>query len=459
MKYHSTRGTGQYSFKDILFRGLAEDGGLFVPVSLPKFDINKYDKTVNYNDLAFDILSLFIGDDLSENDLRDIINDTYSDAFSSQNYVTYKNIDKSIIVELFNGPTLAFKDFAMQLLIPMFDHFLKNEDKRVNLIVATSGDTGSAAINAVSKSNYVNIYCLYPKNRISDFQRKQMSTIDKDNITLCEIDGTFDDCQNIVKSILSDQNFCTSNSIAAVNSINWARIAIQSVYYFYSYLKNNRDYNSKVNFSVPTGNFGDIYAGYVAKKLGLPIKKLVIATNENDILYRFMQTGRYEKKKVVQTTSPSMDIQIASNFERLLFDLYDSSIPETKKKMLDFSEKGHFQVDEKILRLMKSSFEAHRADQAEVGALIKKIYSSHGYLIDPHTAIGLAASEKFKEDNLLNFVLSTAHPVKFSKSVEGYIGKKLNLLDDYKNLFSLKESFIALENDEMKLKELINSKN
>ena len=182
MKYHSTRGTGQYSFKDILFRGLAEDGGLFVPVSLPKFDINKYDKTVNYNDLAFDILSLFIGDDLSENDLRDIIKDTYSDAFSSQNYVTYKNIDKSIIVELFNGPTLAFKDFAMQLLIPMFDHFLKNEDKRVNLIVATSGDTGSAAIHAVNKSKNLNIHCLYPKNRISEFQRRQMSTVKSNKI-------------------------------------------------------------------------------------------------------------------------------------------------------------------------------------------------------------------------------------------------------------------------------------
>ena len=458
MKYQSTRGIDQYSFKDILFKGLAKDGGLFIPVEWPKFDFKKYDNNVSYDELTSEILSLFVGNDISKSDLSSIVENSYRHAFTSQDYVTYQNINQSIIVELFNGPTLAFKDFAMQLLIPLFDHFLANENRKVNLLVATSGDTGSAAINAVSKSKHVNIFCLFPKNRISEFQRKQMSTVGKENITLCEIDGTFDDCQNIVKSILGDQNFCNSNSVAAVNSINWARIAIQSVYYFYSYLNNVHDYKSEVNFSVPTGNFGDIYAGYVAKKLGLPINKLIIATNENDILFRFMQDGRYEKKEVQRTTSPSMDIQIASNFERLIFDLYDSSFSVTKNKMTDFNEKGSFQVDEKILKKMQLSFDAHRVNQTEVGELTKEIYLNCDYLIDPHTAIGLAASKKCNDDGDLNFILSTAHPVKFSEAVESYVGSQLDLLSNYRSLYMLKESFLSLGNDESKIKELIESK-
>ena len=217
MKYQSTRGIDQHSFKDILFKGLAKDGGLFIPVEWPKFDFKKYDNNVCYDELTLEILSLFVGNDISKSDLSSIVENSYRHAFTSQDYVTYQNINQSIIVELFNGPTLAFKDFAMQLLIPLFDHFLANEKRKVNLLVATSGDTGSAAINAVSKSKHVNIFCLFPKNRISEFQRKQMSTVGKENITLCEIDGTFDDCQNIVKSILGDQDFCNSNSVAAVN--------------------------------------------------------------------------------------------------------------------------------------------------------------------------------------------------------------------------------------------------
>ena len=418
MKYLSTRGSKADSFKDVLMQGLANDGGLFVPDYWPKIDVNSIHSNIDYSDLTFKVISEFIGDDISESDLMNIIKSSYNENFSKKDPVTFKSLsNKEIIIELFNGPTFAFKDFAMQLLIPIFDHFLNIENKKMNLIVATSGDTGSAAINAVNKSKNLNIFCLYPKNRISEFQRRQMSTVKNNQVHLFEIDGTFDDCQNIVKTILSDLEFSKKNSISAVNSINWARVMIQAVYYFYSALRLDNGKGS-YNFSVPTGNFGDVYAGYISKKMGLNINKLIVATNENDILDRFLKSGEYATAKVLKTTSPSMDIQVASNFERFLFDLLDCSPELTNEKMNDLKNTGKISITEEQLKKAQALLLSNKATMQDVNETILDVYKNNSYLLDPHTAIGLFASRKQLDTNENNFILGTAHPVKFMKTVE-----------------------------------------
>ena len=447
MKYLSTRGTKVDSFKDVLMQGLANDGGLFVPDYWPKIDVNSIHSNIDYSDLTFKVISEFIGDDISDSDLMNIIKSSYNENFSKTDPVTFKSLsNKEIIIELFNGPTFAFKDFAMQLLIPIFDHFLNIENKKMNLIVATSGDTGSAAINAVNKSKNLNIFCLYPKNRISEFQRRQMSTVKNNQVHLFEIDGTFDDCQNIVKTILSDLEFSKKNSISAVNSINWARVMIQAVYYFYSALRHD-DGKGSYNFSVPTGNFGDVYAGYISKKMGLNINKLIVATNENDILDRFLKSGEYATAKVLKTTSPSMDIQVASNFERFLFDLLDCSPELTNEKMNDLKNTGKISITEEQLEKAQSLFLSKKATMQDVNETILDVYKNNSYLLDPHTAIGLFASRKQLDTNENNFILGTAHPVKFMKTVEEAISDKLDLQDDHKSLFNEVENITSLDND------------
>ena len=363
--------------------------------------------------------------------------------------------DNEIIVELFNGPTLAFKDFAMQLLIPLFDHFLEKEKKKINLIVATSGDTGSAAINAVKQSKNISIFCLYPSKRISDFQRRQMSTVEESNVFLCEIDGTFDDCQKIVKDILKDTEYSSQNNISAVNSINWARILIQCVYYYYTYINYFDASRPTVNFSVPTGNFGDIYAGYASYKMGLPINKLIIATNENDILHRFINTGVYETESVKKTTSPSMDIQIASNFERLLFDIMSQSNEKTASAMNLFEEKGKLTVEQQDLNMISNIFTSVSTYQEDVDKIILNVHETHSYLIDPHTATGINASRKTNDSDRMNFTLSTAHPVKFSETVEMAVGKNLDLLSNYKDLFIKDEKIHSIQNNTDEVKKFI----
>ena len=459
MKYLSTRGAKAESFKEVLMQGLANDGGLFVPEYWPKIDGSSIKADINYCELTYKVNTEFIGNDISESDLMDIISHSYSKNFSKTEPVTFKRLsEKEIIVELFNGPTLAFKDFAMQLLIPIFDHFLKIENKKMNLIVATSGDTGSAAINAVSKSKNLNIFCLYPKNRISEFQRRQMSTVKNNQVNLFEIDGTFDDCQNIVKSILGDLEFSKKNSISAVNSINWARVMIQSVYYFFSALKFDEG-KGPYNFSVPTGNFGDVYAGYISKKMGLNINQLIVATNENDILDRFLKSGEYETTKVVKTSSPSMDIQVASNFERFLFDLLDRSPKLTYEKMNNLKNLGKIYVNEEQLANAQTLFASRKATMNDVNKTTLNVYKKNSYLLDPHTAIGLFASRELLNINENNFILGTAHPVKFIKTVEEAISNKLNLQDGYKDLFNEDENIISLDNDADLIKNEILSKN
>ena len=456
MRYRSTRGSDYFGFREILFAGLANDGGLFIPENWPNINHKDINRNVSYEDLTEIILSPFIGDEIESDQLKRIIKEAYSNNFTESGCVSFKELNTNeIIVELFNGPTLAFKDFAMQLLIPLFDHFLEKEKKRINLIVATSGDTGSAAINAVKKSKNINIFCLYPKGRISEFQRRQMSTVNQENIFLCEVEGTFDDCQKIVKDILKDTDYSMHNNISAVNSINWARIIIQSVYYFYTFINFTERASNKVNFSVPTGNFGDIYAGYVSYKMGLPINKLIVATNENDILNRFMKSGVYESKTVIKTSSPSMDIQVASNFERLLFDILNQSNTETKVSMENFEESGKISISEENLEKVREVFSSNSSSMDIVQNTIKSVKDNFSYVIDPHTATGLDASRFEKDMDRLNFVLATAHHVKFSEVVEKSIGEGLNLMSKYNYLFDAEEKMYKMENNTIRIKEFI----
>ena len=457
MEYISTRGSRVGSFQDALMKGLAQDGGLFVPSEWPQINTNDFKSDLSYEDLTAKIVKPFIGSEIKDDDLQNIIKNAYSD-FSSPDPVTFKKISQGeIIVELFNGPTLAFKDFAMQLLIPIFDHFLNKESKQMNLIVATSGDTGSAAIHAVNKSKCLNIFCLYPKGRVSEFQRRQMSTVNSERINLCEIDGTFDDCQNIVKEILADKDFSGKHNISAVNSINWARVMIQVVYYFFSALRLD-NFESEYNFSVPTGNFGDVYAGYIAKKMGLNINRLIVATNENDILDRFFKTGEYATRKVIKTSSPSMDIQVASNFERFLFDALNRSSSEISEKMMNFKKNGYISITSEYLEICQKYFSSAKVNMESVSNVIRETFEKDDYLVDPHTAIGIHASRQNKSINN-NLILGTAHPVKFLDTVESSIQKKTNLLSGYEDLFEAIEKFDSLNNSVEEVKLKIESKN
>ena len=456
MRYRSTRGSDYFGFREVLFAGLANDGGLFIPENWPNINHKDINRNVSYEDLTEIILSPFIGDEIESDQLKRIIKEAYSNNFTESGCVSFKELNTNeIIVELFNGPTLAFKDFAMQLLIPLFDHFLEKEKKRINLIVATSGDTGSAAINAVKKSKNINIFCLYPKGRISEFQRRQMSTVNQENIFLCEVEGTFDDCQKIVKDILKDTDYSMHNNISAVNSINWARIIIQSVYYFYTFINFTERASNKVNFSVPTGNFGDIYAGYVSYKMGLPINKLIVATNENDILNRFMKSGVYESKTVIKTSSPSMDIQVASNFERMLFYLCEENSEKLSTLMNDLKNIGYFKLSNKQLENLKDHFSASSCNEDETLTIIKNIYNKFNYLIDPHTATGAKPllNDKYKKEQC--FCFETAHPSKFPEAILKAINQKPQFPKNFKTIENKNENFSILDNKIDQVKEFI----
>ena len=339
MKYISTRDNSkEYEFEEVFIKGLADDGGLFVPKKIKKY--NEKDlinlSNLNYQELAKEIILPFIGSFMSKVELSDIVDKSYS-VFRKTKVVDLIEIGETKVLELFHGPTLAFKDIAMQLLGNFYQFYLDKKKKNINVIVATSGDTGAAAIDAIKGKKNMNIFVLHPHNKVSLVQRKLMSTVKEKNVFNIAIEGNFDDCQNLVKSMFADKEFSNSINMSGVNSINWARIIAQTVYYFYVYFLVKE--KQPVNFSVPTGNFGDVYAGYLAKKMGLPINKLIVATNQNDILHRAISNGNYKAEKVTETISPSMDIQIASNFERLIYDLNNCDDLETKKVMDDIKKK------------------------------------------------------------------------------------------------------------------------
>ena len=452
MEYISTRNSSKtFKFKDVFIKGLADDGGLFIPQTLNKYskdEINSF-KNLSYIDLAKKIIFPFIGDFMNENEVSKIIEKSYS-VFREKNVVKLIKVGDRSILELFHGPTLAFKDVAMQLLGNFYEYYLKNENEKINIVVATSGDTGAAAIDAIKGKENVNIFVLHPHNRVSSVQRKLMTTGKDKNVFNIAIEGNFDDCQNLVKAMFADKEFSNEIKMSGVNSINWARIVAQSVYYFYSYCL-VEDNKQKINFSVPTGNFGDIYAGYLAKKMGLPINKLIVATNQNDILHRAISMGSYEVENVNETISPSMDIQIASNFERLIYDLNGKDDLKTINAMNDIKDKKKYILDKEKLDQIKIDFASSRMNENEILETIKLVYEKFDLVLDPHSAIGYGAFDKVNIDGN-NIVLATAHPSKFPEAIKKSINLKSDLPQELRFVMDEKENYVIIENNIDKVK-------
>jgi threonine synthase len=457
MKYISTRDNSkEYSFEQVFIKGLAEEGGLFVPKSVKKFSKEEMNllSQLNYQDLANKIIFPFIGNFMSESELSNMIKSAYS-VFRKDNVVHLTKVGDTEILELFHGPTLAFKDIAMQLLGNFYEHYLSKNNKNINIIVATSGDTGAAAIDAIKGKKNMNIFVLHPHNKVSLVQRKLMSTAKEKNVFNIAIEGNFDDCQNLVKAMFADKDFSKSINMSGVNSINWARIIAQVVYYFYTYFQVQD--NRPINFSVPTGNFGDVYAGYLAKKMGLPIGKFIVATNQNDILHRAISDGNYEAENVFETNSPSMDIQIASNFERLIYDLNDCDDNETRKIMHGIKEKGKYIISKDKMEKINKDFLSASMSEKEVLDIIKEVYIKNGVILDPHSAIGFGALKKINIDGN-NIVLATAHPCKFPEAIDKSIGVKPSLPDELKYVMDEKENYDIISNNLSKTQQYIKEK-
>ena len=455
MNYVSTRnGTKSFKFEDVFIKGLADDGGLFIPKTLHKYSQRELleFKNLEYKDLAKKIIQPFIGDFMNENDLSKIINKSYS-VFRKKNVVDFVRVGDRSVLELFHGPTLAFKDVAMQLLGNFYEHYLNNENKKINIVVATSGDTGAAAIDAIKGKKNVNIFVIHPNNRISPVQRKLMTTVKEKNVFNIAIEGNFDDCQNSVKAMFADKSFANEINMSGVNSINWARIIAQSVYYFYSYFLIEKD-KEPINFSVPTGNFGDVYAGYLAKKIGLPINKFIVATNQNDILHRAISKGTYIVENVTETISPSMDIQIASNFERLIYDLNSHNDKKTIEVMKSIKEKGEYIIDKESIDKINIDFLSSRMDENEVLKTIRTVYEKFNVVLDPHSAIGYGAFDKVNLKGN-NVVLATAHPCKFPDAIEKAINLNAELPNELAFILGEKENYDIIENNLTKIKQHI----
>ena len=456
MNYFSTRDKSlKFSFKDIFLRGLAPGGGLFLPSEIIKFNQAELNdlSTLSYKELATEIKFNFCKDEVSKNELKSLIQKSYNN-FKNEEVVNLKKLGDINLLELYNGPTLAFKDIAMQVIGNLYEHLKVAKEKSVNIVVATSGDTGSAAIAALNNRENINLFVLHPHNKISSTQRKIMTTIGGSNIYNIAVKGSFDDCQKIVKELFNDDNFRLKINMSGVNSINWSRIVCQIVYYFYSYFRLKKN---NISFSVPTGNFGDIYAGYIAKKMGLPINKLIVATNENDILERVISTGEYIPEKVIPSISPSMDIQVASNFERLLFYVVGQDDKKVSLLMDALTKKGFFKLDQNEIQEIKKDFEAVKVDDETTRLIIKNINDEFKFIIDPHTATGIGAARKVKGiENIV--VIGTAHPFKFSDTVQSAIGINLEAPPHLKMNIDKKEKFDIIKNSNSEAKDYILSK-
>ena len=430
MQYISTRGGIEpVSFTEAVMMGLANDGGLLLPRAIPRIGGETYAdwKGLSYPELAFEVMSRFI-DDIPEAELRVLINRSYA-SFDSEEVIPLVHQGSLHIMELFHGPTLAFKDVALQFLGNIFEYLLEKNDSVMNILGATSGDTGSAAIYGVRGKERINIFILHPHERVSKVQEKQMTTVTDSNVFNIAIRGTFDDGQAIVKSIFNDLDFKEKQHLGAINSINWARVLAQVVYYVHACLHiSNHENDKATDFSVPTGNFGDIFAGYIAKRM-LPegtIRKLLLATNANDILSRMVSEGDYSLHQVVATSSPSMDIQSASNFERYLYYLLDEEPNRTRQAMIQFTESGKLDLSD-FQDQIQRDFTAEKASEADVSATIADFYKEYGYILDPHTAVGVHCALKHQRKGIPVCCLATAHPGKFGDTVEEAIGKPLDL--------------------------------
>lgn len=418
MEYISTRGAAPVlDFEDTLLAGLARDGGLYVPQNWPSLPTEQIKAFAgqSYADIATQVIKPFTGDCVSEAELSEITHRAYGGFNHPQIAPLHHLHDQHYLLELFHGPTLAFKDIAMQLLAVLMDRALARRNQRATIVGATSGDTGGAAIEAFRGADAADIFILYPKGRVSDVQRKQMTTPDEPNVHAIAIDGTFDDCQALVKDMFNHAAFRDRVNLAGVNSINWVRVMAQTVYYFTSAVALGGP-ETKISFSVPTGNFGDIFAGYVAKQMGLPIDRLMIATNVNDILARTLATGAYTMGDVVATSSPSMDIQISSNFERLLFDAADRDPAVVCTYMAALKSDHSFIIAPDQLHKIRALFDAHRVDQAHTSDLMQQVFARYAYLLDPHTAVGYGAAQALNGDTPV-VTLATAHPAKFPDAV------------------------------------------
>ena len=407
-------------FLDAVMTGLAPDGGLLLPERLPDVS-DKLDAWahLSYQELAFEVMSLFTTD-MPTDDLKALIDKSYS-TFRSPEIAPVVPAGDFQLLELWHGPTLAFKDVALQFLGNLFEYILEKRGGELNILGATSGDTGSAAICGVRGKDNINIFIMHPQGRTSLIQEKQMTSVLDDNVFNLAVEGTFDDCQHLMKTIFADVDFKTEHSLGSVNSVNWARVLAQTVYYFYAFFRvQERTGAAQVQFSVPTGNFGDILAGYLAVQMGLPVKKLILATNENNILSRFFNTGEYSLGKVVPTISPSMDIQVASNFERYLYYRVGSDSGKLSDMMKHFGETGALKVDGS-----DELFAAGEGNTEETLATIRKYYDQYEYTLDPHTAVGVAVAEKFQtlENETPTICLATAHPAKFTDAIEQAVGE------------------------------------
>jgi threonine synthase len=450
VKYISTRGTAPVlEFDDVLLAGLGRDGGLYVPDFWPQFDAAKLEKleALSYSHLAFEVIKPFVGDTITDQALKQILNGAYAN-FNADEVVALKEIgENEYLLELFHGPTIAFKDMAMQFLGPMFDHVLKQKNQRITIVGATSGDTGSAAIEACRDRDAIDIFILYPEGRVSDVQRKQMTTVKAANVHCIAVKGTFDDCQDMVKALFNDVEFRDNWNLSAVNSINWCRIVAQIVYYFWAFLQVGGT-DKQVSFAVPTGNFGNIFAGYAAYKMGLPIKKLIVGANSNDILTRFFNSGTMEINDVHSTISPSMDIQISSNFERLLFDMYDRNGTAVKNSIDAFRKTGKFNVSEPQIKQACNLFDSAHFDDTETEAMIVQVLEETGELLDPHSAVGVAAGRaKRGKIEIPMIALATASPAKFPSAVKNATGIHPKLPPHMSDLFDRDEKMYTLENN------------
>lgn len=446
MQYVSTRGEApDLGFSDTLLAGLATDGGLYVPKTWPEFSKREIKalRGKPYAEIAFTILQPFVDGEIPDDHLKMMIDEAY--AGFRHNAVTpiVQMDDNSYLLELFHGPTLAFKDVAMQLLARLMDYILEQRDQRATIVGATSGDTGGAAIEAFANRDRTDIFILFPHNRVSPVQQRQMTTSTAKNVHSIAIEGTFDDCQNLVKAMFNHSDFRQNVQLSGVNSINWGRIMAQIVYYFTASLAIGGP-DRKVSFTVPTGNFGDIFAGYAAKKMGLPIAKLIIATNDNDILVRTLKTGTYEMKGVASTSSPSMDIQISSNFERLLFEAYGRDGVKIRNAMDGLKQTGAFTIDDDALKIIRREFATGKAVGKNVDATILKYHQENDYLLDPHTAVGMYVGEKNIRPTAPMITLATAHPAKFPAAVKTACGIDPALPNWLSDLMQREETFKVL---------------
>lgn len=449
MQYISSRGEAPVlGFSDALLTGLARDGGLYLPKEWPQFsrkDIRAM-RGKSYQDIAFEVLWPFVEDDLQADEFRSMIDATYATFRHPAVTPLVQSGANSFILELFHGPTLAFKDVAMQLLARLMDHLLKQRNERATIVGATSGDTGAAAVEAFAGRDNTDIFILFPNNRVSPVQQRQMTTSTAANVRTIAIDGNFDDCQSLVKAMFNHGEFRDRVKLSGVNSINWARIMAQMVYYFTAAVSLGAP-DRKVSFTVPTGNFGDIFAGYCAKRMGLPIAKLVVATNENDILARTLRTGRYEMRDAVATTSPSMDIQISSNFERLLFEATDRNAGSVRSWMSGLSQSGSFTIDAPTLKAIRKDFSAARATRKQAAAAISELQEANDYLLDPHTATGVFVAKRFEKPRAPMVTLATAHPAKFPDAVKSASGIDPALPSWLSDLMHREETFEVLQPD------------